>query len=156
MSVPSKIKKLLDDKHVAYKILQHAAAYTAQEIAGAQHVPGKQVIKPVILKADDSFLMCIVSANQEVDFNKIKKITGAKSVRLASEFEMQQLFPEEEVGAELPLGEMYGLKVYIDRIVPENDEIIFNAGTHTNMISIKYHDFLKLTKPVIGNFAKHI
>ena len=156
MTVSAKIKELLDKQHIGYQILEHSIAYTAMEIAGAQHVPGKQLIKSVIVKADGQYLMCVLPAIHLIDFDKLKKVTGAKKIELAKEKDIQKLFPEYEVGAEPPFGQLYGLYVYVDKLLQENEEIVFNAGTHTDMIKIKWKDFEKLTKPRLADFGVHI
>jgi len=156
MSISAKIKNYLDKEHIGYQILEHSLAYTALEIAGTQHVPGKNLIKSVIVKADGQYVMCILSAIHMIDFDKLKKLTGAKQLDLAKEKEVADLFPEYETGAEPPFGQLYGLKVYVDKIVTEDNEIVFNAGTHTDMLKIKYTDFARLANPIVGEFGKHI
>lgn len=155
MSISIKIKQLLDRENVPYEILQHSLAYTASEIAKEQHVPGKKLIKSVIVCADDSFIMCVLSSVQNIDFGKLKKILKTENIRLATEEEMKMLMPEEELGAEAPFGMIYGIKILVDRIVEENDEIIFNAGTHTHLVQMKYRDFAALALPEIANFGRH-
>jgi Ala-tRNA(Pro) deacylase len=156
MSISTKVKEYLDREHVGYQILQHSLAYTAMEIAGAQHVPGKQLIKSVIVKADGNFFMCVLPAIHLIDFDKLKKITGAKDIQLAKEREISELFPDYEMGAEPPFGQLYSLRVFVDKMLEENEEIVFNAGTHTDMIKIKFKDFIRLTKPTIADFGTHI
>ena len=156
MAIATKVKKFLDKEHIGYQILEHSLAYTAMEIAGTQHVPGKQMIKSVIVKADGKFIMCVLPAIHLVDFKKLKKITKAKELDLAQETEVGKLFPEFELGAEPPFGQLYGLTVYVDKMLQENDEIVFNAGTHTDMVKMKYQDFLRLTKPIVADFGTHI
>lgn len=156
MAIAEKIIKYLDQKHVGYQILQHALAYTAMETAGAQHIPGKQLIKSVIVKADGKYIMCVLPSIHIINFDKLKKITQSKEIYLATEDEIKNLFPDFEVGAEPPFGDLFGLEVYVDRAVSENEEIVFNAGTHTDTLKIKYKDFTLLTKSKEANFGIHI
>ena len=156
MAIAEKVKKYLDEKHVGYQIMQHALAYTAMEIAGAQHVPGKQLIKSVIVKADGKYIMCVLSSNHMINFDKLKKFTNFNEIFLATEEEIKNLFPDYEIGAEPPFGELFGLEVIVDRAVSENEEIVFNAGTHTDAVKIKYKDFARLTKSKEANFGVHV
>lgn len=156
MAIAQKVKNYLDEKHIGYQILQHSRAYTAMETAGAQHVPGKQLIKSVIVKADGKYIMCVLSSNHLINFDKLKKISKSKEVFLATEEEIESLFPDCEVGAEPPFGELFGLEVFVDRAVSENDEIVFNAGTHTDVVKIQYKDFARLTNSKEANFGEHI
>ncbi len=156
MAITQKVKNYLDEKHIGYQILQHSLAYTAMEIAGAQHIPGKQLIKSVIVKADGKFIMCVLSSNHLINFNKLKKSTQTAEAYLATEEELEALFPACEVGAEPPFGDLFGLDVIVDRAVSENEEIVFNAGTHTSTVRIRYKDFVRLTKSKEANFGEHV
>lgn len=156
MALSPKVKDYLESKHIGYQLLEHEAAFTAQEIAGAQHLPGRNVVKTVIVNADGQFVMCVLPAVHRIDFSKLKNILKARDVHLAEESEVASLFPDCEVGAEPPFGQVYGLKVYADKILEENEEIAFNAGTHTDMLRIKYKDFVRLVKPTIADFGVHV
>lgn len=156
MVIDRKIKNYLDEMRVNYQILQHDPTYTATETAEAQHVPGKQFIKSVIVKADGRYIMCVLSANHLINFAKLKKKSNFKDAYLASEEEVESLFPGCEPGAEPPFGALFGLEVLVDRAVSENDEIIFNSGTHTDTIKIRYKDFARLSKAVEMHFGEHI
>lgn len=146
----------MDKEKVNYQTLQHAAAYTAMEIAGSQHIPGREVIKSVIVKADGAFIMCLLPSIHYLNMDKLKALIKAKEIRLASEEEIAKLFPDYEVGAEPPFGHLYGLKVYADKILEEDENIAFNAGTHTDMLMMKFTDFKKLVKPIFGDLGFHI
>lgn len=156
MSIAPNLKKYLDKERVPYQILQHSEAYTASEIAGSQHVPGIQMLKSVLVKADGQFVLCVLPAIRLIDFDKLKKIIKSKNLDLANENEIAKLFPEYEVGAEPPFGNLYGLQVVADKSMEENDEILFNAGTHIDIVKIKLKDFLRLTQPKIADIGRHI
>jgi Ala-tRNA(Pro) deacylase len=156
MTVPKKIREYLDKEKVGYQLLEHGRAFTATEVAGAQHVPGRQMVKSVIVKADDQFLMCLLPAIHLLDLEKLKAAIGAKLVRLAQEEEMSKLFPDCEIGSEPPFGTLYGLKVYADKFLEEENEVAFNAGTHTDMIKMKFKDVQRLSQPTFIEMGIHI
>ncbi len=156
MAISSKVKEYLDKEGVKYEVAEHPLAYTATEIAGSQHVPGKQMIKSVIVKCDGEFVMCVLPAIHLIDFEKLKVTTGAKDLKLADEHDIAKLFPDYEIGAEPPFGQLYGLKVFADKLLEEDSEIVFNAGTHTDVVKIKFEDFKRLTNPVIAEIGTHI
>ena len=156
MSISQKIKSYLEKEQVSYEVLEHPLAYTAMEIAGSQHVPGREVIKAVIIKSNGQFIMCILPAIHYLDLEKIKSFTGIDDIKLASEGDIAKLFPEYEVGAEPPFGHLYGLKLIMDQILQEDDEVVFNAGTHTDMIRMKLADFIRLAKPIIADIGVHV
>lgn len=156
MAISSRLKEFLDQEDVHYDVLHHTAAFTASEIAGAQHVPGKNVLKSVIVKAGDQYLMVVLSATHMIDFDKLSSVSGMKNLELASEDEISKLFPDYDIGAEPPFGHLYGLKVFIDKKVQEDRDIVFNAGTHTDMIKMKKDDFIRLAEGKIADIGRHI
>lgn len=156
MAVPKTIKEYLEREKVPFQFLEHGRAFTATEVAGAQHVPGRQMLKSVIVKADDQFLLCLLPAIHLLDLEKFKSLLGAKQLRLAHEEEMSKLFPGCEIGSEPPFGGLFGLKVYADKFLEEENEVAFNAGTHTDMIKMRFEDVRRLSEPVFVEFGVHI
>lgn len=157
MTIAKKLKDYLDREGVSYELHQHPTAYTAAETAGSQHVAGKKFVKAVIIKADNNFQMCVLPAIHVLDFDKLKDAIGAQEVALASESEVGNLFPDYELGAEPPLGELDGLKVWADSYLEENsEEVYFNGGTHTDTVKIGFKDYKKLANPTFVDFGTHI
>jgi Ala-tRNA(Pro) deacylase len=139
----------LDDNHIKYVTISHSQAYTAQEIAASAHIPGKDLAKTVIIKIDGKLAMVVLPASFVVDFDLLKKATGSKTVTLASEEEFLNLFPECDLGAMPPFGNLYQMPVYVAQSLAEDEEIAFNAGLHTELIKLAYKDFEKLVKPKV-------
>jgi Ala-tRNA(Pro) deacylase len=150
------IESFLKEKGVPFVRLKHPAAFTAQEIAAEQHVPGRSMVKTVVVKADGGFYLAVLPAIYNIDFAKLKNLLGAKSVTLATEAEMEKLFPDAEVGAEAPFGEPYGLKTVVDEHLAESDEIVFQAGDHSTTIQLKYDDYVNAADADTGRFGQHI
>jgi Ala-tRNA(Pro) deacylase len=149
-----KVTQFLDSHKVKYVKIKHSTAYTAQEIAASAHIPGKELAKTVMVKIDGKMAMAVLPASYRVDFKGLKKLAGAKKVELASEGEFQELFPECEIGAMPPFGNLYEMAVYVANPLPEDEEIAFNAGSHSELIRLHYGDFQKLVEPMVGDFAK--
>lgn len=156
MSAFTDIRELLGKERINYQVLEHPTAFTALEIAQAQHIPGQEVIKAVIVKVDNKLAMCVLPATHKIDFPKLTKALKAKKVELVPESQVAQLFPDCEVGAMSPFGKQAKLNVYLDKILEENDTVAFNAGTHNQMIRIKFKDYLRLAKPILLDFGAHI
>ncbi len=154
MTVSRKLKEYLDVNGVDYEVLMHKAAFTAQQVAAAQEVTGWQVAKTVVLYCDGEFLMVVLQAPAYVDFDRIREILVCDEARLATESEMAKLFPGVELGAESPFGNLFDLPVYVDRGLAEEREIVFNAGTHTETIRLKYEDFSRLVSPRVVDIGK--
>ncbi|PIS24714.1 MAG: deacylase [bacterium (Candidatus Stahlbacteria) CG08_land_8_20_14_0_20_40_26] len=148
-----KLKDFLDSNKIKYVTIKHSPAYTAPEIAGAAHIPGKELAKTVIIKVDGKMAMAVLPASQRVNFDLLKKIAGASKAELASEQEFKDLFPECDVGAMPPFGNLYGMEVFVDESLLEDKEIAFNAGSHTELIRLAYKDFERLVKPKMGKLS---
>lgn len=154
MGVLTRLKDYLDQNKVKYVKISHSRAYTAQEIAASVHIPGKELAKTVIVKVNDGFAMVVLPASRKINFDRLKAVVGNNEIRLAEEDEFKGLFPDCEVGAMPPFGNLYRLPVYVASALAEDKEIAFNAGTHTDVIKISYSDFDKLVKPTIGTFSE--
>lgn len=148
--MPTKsLKDYLDNHQVKYSCLTHSPGYTAQEIAAAAHISGKQLAKIVIIKlANDKLGMVVLPANEHVNFSALKEATG-KEVDLAKESEFKSKFPECEVGAMPPFGNLYDMPVYISSHLIDNDQIFFNAGSHSELMKMAYRDFERLVHPEV-------
>ena len=141
------LKEFLDQNKVKYVSIKHSPAFTAQEIAASAHIAGQELAKTVMVKLDGKMAMAVLPASFRVDFDLLKQATGAKKAELASEEEFEKLFPECELGAMPPFGNLYDMEVYVARRLSEDEEISFNAGTHTELVKLAYADFASLVRP---------
>jgi len=148
-----KLKEFLDANEVKYVTITHSRAYTAQEIAASAHIKGKELAKVVMVVLDSKLAMAVLPASYQIDFDLLRKATGASSVRLATEAEFQDLFPECETGAMPPFGNLYGMDVYVAEELAQDEEIAFNAGSHTELIRMAYRDFARLVRPQVVRIA---
>jgi Ala-tRNA(Pro) deacylase len=146
-------KKYLDSQHVPYDVISHKATYTAQEIAAAAHISGKNLAKTVIIKFDGQLAMAVLPAAYQINFRRLREALGVDAVELAHEEEFKDLFPEYEVGAMPPFGNLYGLDVYIAESLTEDTEIAFNAGTHIDLVKMSYATFAGLVQPQVLRFS---
>ncbi len=153
MPIPRSIERFLTEQHVAYSVIPHQPAYTAQEEAAVAHVPGGQWAKTVACVVDDRPVLAVVPAASRVDLDRLREITGARDVRLAREPEFEGLYPDCEVGAMPPLGPLYGQPVFVDRALAGAGEIVFEGGSHRDAVRMKYEDFARVARPTEGNLA---
>jgi len=142
-----KLKLYLDENNVKYMAISHSKAYTSQEIAASAHIPGKELAKTVIIKINGNMAMAVLPASKMVNFELLKETIGASEVELASEREFKGMFPECEIGAMPPFGNLYGMDVYVAESLVKEKEIVFNAGFHTELIKMAYKDFERLVNP---------
>jgi len=148
-----KLRDFLDEKGIKYVIISHSAAYTAQEIAAAAHIPGKNVAKTIVVKLDDRMAMAVLPATYKADLGLLKKAVGASKAELASEGEFKGLFPDCEIGAMPPVGNLYEMEVIVSESLAEDEEIAFNACSHRELIKMAYKDFEKIVQPKLAKFS---
>lgn len=153
MPILKKLQDYLDDNKVKYQVLTHSIAYTAQEIAALQHVPGRQMAKVVMLKKDGKPFMAVLPATHRVNFSRLQEILGEK-VEMETEQEFRDLFPGCETGAEPPFGNLFNLETWVDTSLTKNKEIVFNAGNHRQTVRLAYEDYARLVQPRVATFAE--
>jgi len=156
MGCKEELEAYLRENKVPFQVQHHAVAYTAQEVAAAEHVPGRMLAKVVVLLGDGKLSMFVMPAPARVDVEKAAAVLGAKEARLAHEDEFADRFPGCEVGAMPPFGNLYDIPLYVDKSLSEDETIVFEAGTHTDTMSMKYADFERLVKPTVAEFARHL
>jgi Ala-tRNA(Pro) deacylase len=149
----NRLKEFLNGQHIKYVAINHSPAYTAQEIAALAHVRGKELAKTVMVKLDNKMAMAVLPASLKVDFEHLQEAAGAGQVELASEKEFKDMFPDCEIGAMPPFGNLYGMEVYASHRLAEDAEIAFNAGSHTELIRMAYKDFERLVKPKLAKIG---
>jgi Ala-tRNA(Pro) deacylase len=140
---------------VPFEVMTHSEAYTMQEVAGALHVPGRQVAKVVMIEADGKMVMLVVPAPSRLDLAGVRSLFGAKKVSLAKEEQFADIFPDCEAGAMPPFGNLYDLQVYVDRALAAEASIVIRAGTLRHSMKVVYADFARVAQPIVGGFAKH-
>ncbi len=148
----TRLKEYLDSHKVKYATISHAPAYTAGEIAAEAHISGKELAKTVMVKLDGKLAMAVLPADCKIDFQLLKEVTGANRVELAHEQEFKDRFPDCEVGAMPPFGNLYDMDVYVEEALSWDDEIGFNAGTHSEIVKLAYKDYENLVHPKVVHF----
>lgn len=149
-----RIRDFLDRHGVKYVAISHSPAFTAQEIAAATHIPGRELAKTVMVKLDGRMVMAVLPASARVNLSKLADATGSKHSELATEDEFKHLFPGCEVGAMPPFGNLWKVPVYVSESLAGDENISFNAGTHTEVISIRFDDFFGLVGPRLIEFSE--
>jgi Ala-tRNA(Pro) deacylase len=153
--ISTRLKGFLDGAAVSYTGHPHRTAYTSQQIAQSVHVPGREMAKSVILKADEEkLIMAVLSAKDAANLDILREEIGCARLRLASETEFRDMFPTCEVGAMPPFGNLFGMPTYCDANLSRNRNIEFNAGTHRQTIRMRFDDYRRLVNPKMLRFAR--
>ncbi|MFZ1289184.1 MAG: YbaK/EbsC family protein [Melioribacteraceae bacterium] len=147
------IRNFLDENEIKYISINHSKAYTAQEIAAVAHIEGRRLAKTVILKIDGKLAFAVLPASYKIDFEMLRNSIGNENVRLANEQEFKDKCPGCEVGAMPPFGNLFNCETFVAASLVEDEDILFNAGNHTELIKMKYSDFEQLVKPKILRFS---
>lgn len=149
-----KLRSYLDESGARYQWLHHDMAYTAQELAQREHVSGRKVVKPVVVEADGQFVLCALPANYHVDLDRLRQELQAKETKLADEPTMSKLFADCELGAEPPIGQLFGMPTLLDDSLIDQDEVTFQAGTHQDAIRMPFDEYKRITQPRIVHFTR--
>ncbi len=148
-----KMKDFLDREKVKYVVITHSPAYTAQEVAQSAHIRGKELAKTIIVELDGNMAMAVLPANRKIVLQDLREVTGSEQVKFASEDEFKARFPDCETGAMPPFGNLYDMEVYLAEALTHNEEIVFNAGSHTEVVKLALRDFERLVQPKVVSFT---
>jgi Ala-tRNA(Pro) deacylase len=154
MKCRERMEQYLRENGAGFEVMTHSQAYTMQEVAAALHVPGKQVAKVVMVKADGEMTMLVLPAPYRLDFAKVRATLDAKKVNLAEEEDFVDLFPDCETGAMPPFGSLYDLPVYVEQSLAEEEDIVFRIGSHRETMKVAYADYARLVQPQVAEFAQ--
>jgi len=144
-----KLKKFLDDNNIHFVSIKHSKAYTMQMVAQSAHIHAKELAKTVIVKVDGDLVMVVLPATDNVDLDTLRRSTGAQELRIATEDEFKDLFPDCDLGAMPPFGNLYNMAVFVSPRLAEDEQIAFTAGTHTELVQLAYNDFARLVDPAV-------
>jgi len=147
-----RLKAFLDENNVKFTVIQHSRAFTAQEIAELTHIPGRELAKTVMVMIAGNVGMAVIPASDRVDFECLSEVAGV-SVDLADEGDFVQLFPSCDVGAMPPFGNLYDMAVYVSEALADDEYVAFSAGSHAEVMRLKYKDFERLVNPILGRFS---
>ena len=150
---PRSVDNFLKQARVPYTTFSHPEAFTAQAEAAVSHVPGRSWVKIVVCFADDEPIQAVLPAPLMVDLALLQVLTGARTLRLATEQEFRTLYSDCEAGAMPPFGTLYLQRVFVEQSLVGEAEMVFNAGTHTDAIRMHYWDFVELARPIVGVFG---
>ncbi len=150
------ITEFLDSCSSKYHVRHHRAVFTAQEMAQEEHVHGMNVAKPVIVKADERYYMCVMPGCCKIDFGALESVLNVSDIDLADEAEMEQIFTDCQIGAEPPFGSFFGLTTIMDDRLEQGDLITFQAGTHQDAIEMELSEYIRIENPRIASFTYHL
>lgn len=155
MALPARIQAFFDERKADYETVRHTPTFSARELAHEDHVPERKVAKTVVFLGDDVYAMAVLPSDERIAMEDLRHALGLKELRLATEAEMLDLFPDCEVGAVPPIGPLFDLPVYVDSRLTEQDRIEFNGGTHRDEIRMTYAEFARLAEPIVTKFGVH-
>jgi Ala-tRNA(Pro) deacylase len=151
--ISTRLKNLLEQNGIPFEVVPHDPAFTAQQLAARMHVPGREFVKAVVVRIDGRYALAAVPGHRLVDEKALARVARAGRCVLASEAEFRELFPDCELGAMPPVGNLYGLETYVDAEVTRDETVVANAGTHAEAIRVRYADLARLARPTVGHFA---
>lgn len=154
MPLLERLREFLQANQAVYTHSVHKIAYTAREVASAEHLPAAEVAKTVVVHSEIGYAMLVAPGNQLVDFQEVRSELGFQQLRMATEHELSSLFPDCELGAMPPVGQLYMMPVYLDTAMADERMIAFNGGTHRDVIHMLTSEFRRIVRPVIAHLTR--
>ena len=154
MPMLEKLMLFLDENQVKYTRHGHPTAYTAREVAAMEHVPAHKVAKTVVFFSENGYGMAVLPGDSRLDLEGLRALLGVSRLRLAAESELNGLFPECELGAMAPFGNLIGIPVFVDGSLASEETIAFNADTHRDVIHMRFEDYQRLVGPSIVTMSR--
>ena len=150
------LQSFFDENGFRYRLTRHAAVYSAQALAAAEHVPGRRVIKPVIVRADGLLLMCALPATHRVDLIELARQLPAVAVWLADEREVCDRCPGCDAGAVPPIGRLFGMATLMDESLAHDDTVVFQAGSHEQAVQMTLAEYRRAAQPELAHFGRPV
>ncbi len=147
------LETLLRQERVPYEKRVHYTTYTSQELAESEHVPGRFVAKPVVVKGRKGFAMCVLAACDRLDLSRAARALDEQHVELVSEEELRAICPDCEVGAEPPVGRLFNLPTVMDERLAEDEFLLMQSGLHTEAVKMRRDDWQRLCKPIVARIS---
>ncbi len=148
----NKVREFLDSRGIKYVTIKHSPAVTAAEIAESAHVAGSDFAKTVMMWLNGHLTMVVLPASRRIVLHDLRELFESPEARFATETEFREEFPDCEVGAMPPFGNLYEIPVLVAESLSKESEIAFNAGSHTEIIKMAYIDFELAVNPTVLEF----
>lgn len=149
------IQSYLAKNGIPFEAIPHPRSVTAEETAHAAHIEERRLAKIVVVRIEGQMTMLVLHADERIDLERLREQMRVDDLEICSEREFEDRFPDCEVGAMPPFGDLFGMPVIVSESIASDEKITFNAGSHTELITMNYRDFARITKPMVGAFASH-
>jgi len=150
-----RVDEFLSEHRIPFERISHDPVFTSNDLAQNLHISGKEVAKAVLLRSFKGYFLAVLPASCKVDLGLMSQEVGDEQVAMASEDEMEQLFPDCDRGAIPPFGSLYRLPTLVDEALAADDRIVFEAQCHDQAIRMKFRDFDAMEHPRHGHFTCH-
>ena len=145
--------QLFDKRGIRYSHSVHTRAATARGAADSERIPAHELAKTVVYFGSSGFGIVVLPADKMANLAKVERLVGLSHIRLATEKELEGLFPNCEVGAMPPFGENFDMPVLVDAGIVD-EFIAFTLGTHRDIVRLSFTDFQRLARPKIAAIAE--
>ncbi|MBI4566449.1 MAG: YbaK/EbsC family protein [Planctomycetes bacterium] len=153
VTATNRLRSYLDTERLPYEVVHHRPDYTAQQTAQDTATPGREFAKVVVVRLDGKPTILVLPAHHRVNFQKLHASTHAHEAVLCEESDLSRLFPDCDLGAEPPFGNLYGLPVIVSAALSTAHSMTFNAGSHEDAVRMMYLDFERVVKPAVLDFS---
>lgn len=152
-TVFDRLRRLLDEHHVAYDVMRHEAVYTSEEAARVRGTSLASGAKALICRGDGQWWMFVLPANLRLASRQVRRALRLRSLRFARREEVESLTGLTP-GSIPPFGSLFEIPTCCDERLAQQERINFNAGDHCISVSMRYEDFVRVESPRLGSFAE--
>ena len=147
-------EKALKEFDNSIKVIElNSTARTALDAANSLNCKVGAIVKSLLFRTDNTFLLCLVSGGKRCSLNKLKKITQIKDISMASPEDVK-IQTGYTIGGVSPVGHLKKINIFVD-ISLERFEDIFAAAGHPNCVfKINFENLLKITQGDIKDIVE--
>lgn len=156
MAIAMKLQEYLDELGISYDVVSHTATGSSMETAQVAHVPGDKLVKSVLLKDDQDYVMAVVPSTYHVQLSDLTSRLH-RHLELVSESELASIFTDCEVGAIPPIGAAYAIDMIVDDKLLDCEDLYIEAGDHKSLVHLRHDDFKRLIRnSPHADFTRHV
>ena len=147
-------KKALEDFDKSLKVIElQTSARTALDAATSLNCEVGAIVKSLLFKTEQDYVLCLVAGDKKCSLNKLKKLTNLKDVRMASAEEVKSC-TGYTIGGVSPVGHLTDIKIFVDHSLDRFQNIFAAAGHPNCVFKIDFENLVKITKGKIENITE--
>ena len=151
-AIHGRLVELLRTEGVDFRLTHHEPVTTSAEAAAVRGAELRSGAKAMLVKAPAGLVLAVLPADRKVSWKLLAPLVGGKGARFADDEELRGATGLTK-GAVPPFGRLFGLRTIYDRGLFDVETVNFNAGTHTDSITMARADLIRLGGGEVADFS---